>query len=444
MKAAFHTFGCRLNQLETEALADAFRHAGFTLVSSSEEALVYVINTCTVTSKSEQKARGLIRRLSRENPGSVVIVTGCYTEMEEDLIGSLGHNVFAVSLREKDLIQDYALFLVNHSEGDGDALLSRTQIWFRDNGRSEESAEARFRFVPDDFTYHTRAYVKIQDGCDNACAYCRVTLARGASVSLDREEVLSRVRLLEEKGFAEVTLTGVNIDSYRSGETGLAGLLTYLTENTSVIRFRLSSLDPDTFTAELAGAVAHERVCPYFHLSVQSGSDHVLKEMNRRYGREDVFRAVELLRETKDNPFISADIIVGFPGETEEMFADTLDLMEKARFSRAHVFPYSPRPGTPAFERKDEVQQSLITERTGRLRRMMARSQSDYARSWEGRELDVVWESEADGYLTGISGNYLTCRKIAGSGAGKGRCERAVAVKYGVVPGVMDCGGAQE
>ena len=161
------------------------------------------------------------------------------------------------------------------------------------------------------------------------------------------------MKLLEEKGFAEVTLTGVNIDSYQSGNTGLSGLLLYLLENTSAIRFRLSSLDPDTFTPELARAVAHDRVCPYFHLSVQSGSDHVLEEMNRRYGREDVFRAVALLRETRDDPFISADIIAGFPGETEEMFAETLELMEKARFTRAHVFPYSPRPGTPAFDRKD-------------------------------------------------------------------------------------------
>ncbi|MBN2628534.1 MAG: tRNA (N(6)-L-threonylcarbamoyladenosine(37)-C(2))-methylthiotransferase MtaB [Spirochaetales bacterium] len=439
MNAAFHTFGCRLNQLETEALADAFRHARFSIVSLEEEALVYVINTCTVTSKSEQKARGIIRRLSRDRGASLIIVTGCYAQMEEDLIDSLGHNVFAVPLREKDLIQDFALYLINRTREEGETLLEDARTWFRDNRRSEESPEARFRFVPDDFTYHTRAYVKIQDGCDNACAYCRVTLARGASVSLERETVLERVTLLEEKGFAEVTLTGVNIDSYQSGNTGLSGLLLYLLENTSAIRFRLSSLDPDTFTPELARAVAHDRVCPYFHLSVQSGSDHVLEEMNRRYGREDVFRAVALLRETRDDPFISADIIAGFPGETEEMFAETLELMEKARFTRAHVFPYSPRPGTPAFDRKDGVTQSLVTERTSRLRKAMARSQSNYARSWVGKTLEVIWEKERDGFLFGLSGNYLNCRKAAGYGAGLGACEKVRAVKYDGRLGIVEC-----
>jgi threonylcarbamoyladenosine tRNA methylthiotransferase MtaB len=439
MKSAFHTFGCRLNQLETEALADAFNHAGFEIVSHSREAMVYVINTCTVTSKSEQKARGLIRRISRDYPKSVVIVTGCYAQMEEDLIDSLGHNVFAVPLREKDLIQDFALYLMNRPKEEGDELLDDTQSWFRDNGRTVDSAEARFRFVPDDFTFHTRAYLKIQDGCDNSCAYCRVTLARGDSVSLGQDEVIKRVKVLEEKGFSEVTLTGVNIDSYLSGEIGLAGLLEALLEATETIHFRLSSLDPDTFTPELAKVVSHKRVCPYFHLSVQSGSDKVLGEMNRRYGAEDVMRAVELLRQTKNNPFISADIIVGFPGESEVNFEETLTLMRSARFARAHVFPYSPRPGTPAFDRSDMVQESLITERTGRLRDMMSRSQKDYARSWEGKELDVTWEKDQGDFIVGLSGNYLTCRKPADGGASRGDCERVRAVTFGTLPGVMDC-----
>ncbi|MDC7224338.1 MAG: tRNA (N(6)-L-threonylcarbamoyladenosine(37)-C(2))-methylthiotransferase MtaB [Spirochaetales bacterium] len=439
MKAAFHTFGCRLNQLETEALADAFRHARFEIVPLSEEALVYVINTCTVTSKSEQKARGIIRRLNRDFPRAVVIVTGCYAQMEEALIDSLGHNVFAVPLREKDLIQDFALYLMNRPEEEGEELLEDTKNWFRDNGRLDDRAEARFRFVPDDFTFHTRAFLKIQDGCDNSCAYCRVTLARGASVSLEWNEVIKRVRTLEEKGFAEVTLTGVNIDSYRSDKKDLAALLALLLEKTDSIRLRLSSLDPDTFTPELARVVSHERVCPYFHLSVQSGSDRVLREMDRSYGAQEVIRAVELLRQTKENPFISADIIVGFPGETEENFEETLTLMKTARFARAHVFPYSPRPGTAAFDRDDAVQESVITERTAQLRDVMARSQNNYARSWEGKELHVIWEKEQGDYLIGLSGNYLTCRKPAGSGMGRGDCERVKAVKYGTLPGTMDC-----
>jgi threonylcarbamoyladenosine tRNA methylthiotransferase MtaB len=415
MQAAFHTFGCRLNQLETEALADSFKQAGFPVVPLSREAQIFIINTCTVTSKSEQKARGLIRKKSRENPSSIIIVTGCYAQMEEPIINELGPNVFAVPLGDKDLIQDYALSLMPMDRVDleGKGLLSYTKEWFRDNHRTGDAGQGRFRFVPEDFTYHTRAYLKIQDGCDNSCAYCRVTLARGASVSLELNKVLERAVKLEEQGFSEVTLTGVNIDSYRSTEVNLAGLLGEILDNTKHIRIRLSSLDPDTFTPDLARAVAHERVCPYFHLSVQSGSDHVLTAMNRRYSAEQVLQAVELLRETRDNPFISCDIIVGFPGESEENFQETLSLMGKANFARAHVFPYSPRPGTPAFDRKDSLKQEIITRRASQLRELMAQSQILYTQSWSGKNLEVVWEKKEGNLFLGLSGNYLTCVRQA-------------------------------
>lgn len=437
MRAAFHTFGCRLNQLETEALADSFREACFEIVPLSEQAQIYVINTCTVTSKSEQKARGLIRRISRENPGSVIIVTGCYTQMEEESVKALAPRVFAVPLKDKDLIQDYALHL---SQADGD-MAEETERWFRENRREKDSGEGRFRFVPSDFIYHTRAYLKIQDGCDNRCAYCRVTLARGPSVSLDKDQVLKRLAYLEERGFGEVTLTGVNIDSYAGGGTDLAGLLDAALARTGRIRIRLSSLDPDTFTPRLARSVAHPRICPYFHISLQSGSDAVLEGMNRRYGRKDVLRAVSLLRETREDPFLSCDVIVGFPGETEQDFLDTLALMDEARFSRAHVFPYSPRPGTEAFGRTDQVARDVITHRASRLREIMADSQGDYGRRWEGRELEVLWEKEEKGVSLGLSGNYLTCLLREGS-TGRGRqgtLERVRAVSYDSESGHMTC-----
>jgi threonylcarbamoyladenosine tRNA methylthiotransferase MtaB len=349
MKAAFYTLGCKLNQVETEALISAFNEQGVSIVSHDNDADIYVVNTCTVTSKSEQKARRMIRKFSRDNQSSLVIATGCYVQMEEEEVLSLGDNVVTVSLDDKDTILDLAAFIGSYNFSLNE-LKSRTILWLQENLTSSKGEDsARFRYSPADFNFHSRAFLKIQDGCDNTCAYCRVTIARGDSVSLEADEILKRLNDLSQKGYREVVLTGVNIDSYQSGNINLAVLLQLILDKTEGFRIRLSSLEPDTLTKEMCEVLAHERICPHFHLSVQSGSNRILKLMKRNYTSETIRTAVKQLRSIKDDPFIAADIIAGFPGETEEDLSDSMKIITELNFARAHVFPFSPRPGTEAY-----------------------------------------------------------------------------------------------
>ncbi|MBI9100360.1 MAG: tRNA (N(6)-L-threonylcarbamoyladenosine(37)-C(2))-methylthiotransferase MtaB, partial [Spirochaetaceae bacterium] len=369
MRAAFYTLGCKLNQVETEALISSFKEQGVSIVSSENDADIYVVNTCTVTSKSEQKARRMIRRFSRDRNSSLVIATGCYVQLEEEEVVSLGDNVVTVSLDDKDTILDLAAYIGSYDFAMSE-LKSRTVHWLQEHlGVSKEGAGDRFRYSPADFNFHSRAFLKIQDGCDNACAYCRVTIARGGSVSLDASEIIDRLNQLSAKGYREVVLTGVNIDSYRSGGTDLAGLLKMILEETRGFRIRLSSLEPDTLTEEMCSVLAAKRICPHFHLSVQSGSDTILRSMKRRYNSETIRKAVQQLRTVKDDPFIAADIIAGFPGETEEDLDKSMNIITELNFARAHVFPFSPRPGTQAYEMIPKVPERETVKRAQKLRK---------------------------------------------------------------------------
>ncbi|OHD75400.1 MAG: tRNA (N(6)-L-threonylcarbamoyladenosine(37)-C(2))-methylthiotransferase MtaB, partial [Spirochaetes bacterium RBG_16_67_19] len=323
MRASFHTFGCKLNQFETEALASAFRSRGFSLVESGEEAEVYLINTCTVTGKSEQKARRFIRGLARRRPAALLVVTGCYAQLEGAAIERLGPNVTVVSQADKSLLLDLPRRLQEQGTG---ARIPK-------GGGSPDP----FAFQVQRYSFHSRAFLKIQDGCDHRCAYCRVPLARGGSVSLDPELAVRRAGLLEQAGYREVVLTGVNLSAWRHGGEGLGELLERLLISTVGIRLRLSSLEPETIKPALVQALRHPRVCPHFHLPVQSGSDRVLLRMRRRYRAEQVRRAVGLLRAVRPEPFLAADLIAGFPGETEEDFQASYDLAESLGFAKLHV-----------------------------------------------------------------------------------------------------------
>jgi threonylcarbamoyladenosine tRNA methylthiotransferase MtaB len=251
-----------------------------------------------------------------------------------------------------------------------------------------------FNFMPDEFSFHSRAYMKIQDGCDNNCAYCRVRLARGRSLSLNSREVLERFRAFETKGCPEIFITGVNITQYGDNNTGigLAGLLDMLLEGTSAIALRLSSLEPECIDERLASTLAHPRIRPHFHLSVQSGSDTILKSMRRVYNMQTVEKTITLLRSAKDNPFLACDIITGFPGETADEFAKTLAFCERTRFAWIHAFPYSGRPGTAAFSFGDPVRDIDKTQRVEALTALASRGRREYAKAWLGKELSAVVE----------------------------------------------------
>jgi threonylcarbamoyladenosine tRNA methylthiotransferase MtaB len=411
MRASFHTFGCKLNQFETEALASAFRSRGFSLADAAAEAEVYLINTCTVTGKSEQKARRFIRRLARERPAALLVVTGCYAQLDPAALESLGPNVAVVSQADKSLLLDLPRRLLDGRpgvSGGAAALVRDLRGWRGDN--PEEPADP-FRFQVERYSFHSRAFLKVQDGCDHRCAYCRVPLARGGSVSLDPDTAVRRARSLEAAGYREVVLTGVNLSAWRHAEEGLAHLLERLLAATAGVRLRLSSLEPETIETGLVEALRHPRVCPHFHLPVQSGSDRVLQAMRRRYRAEQVRRAAALLRAACAEPFLAADLIAGFPGETEEDFRATCALAEGLGFAKLHVFPFSPRPGTAAMDLGGRVPERVRDERVRTLTELSGRLARAYRGGWVGREVEVVLEERrGDGPgWRGFSGNYLPC-----------------------------------
>ncbi len=402
MRASLYTFGCKLNQFETEALASEFRGQGFSLVSPDEGAEVYIINTCTVTSKSEQKARRLIRKISRQRPRALLIVTGCYAQLNRDDLAGLGENVRVVSQEDKAGLIELPATLKRRNETARGAIAP-----------VDLSAVAGdpFRFRVDRFSYHSRAFLKVQDGCDYRCSYCRVPLARGKSVSLDPEEAVKRARETEQRGYREVVLTGVNLTAYRYGEIRLPGLLSRLLGGTQRLRLRLSSLEPEMIKPELAEVLRDRRICPHFHIPIQSGSNTILLRMRRRYRVEQIVRVVELFREAKQDPFVAADIIVGFPGETDQDFLASFRLVETLKLSKLHVFPFSPRPGTPAEHMTDHVPERIRDERVGKLLSLSDSLHELYAGRWEGKRVEVVLERERSqtdsGSWQGLSENYL-------------------------------------
>ncbi|MDR2110229.1 MAG: tRNA (N(6)-L-threonylcarbamoyladenosine(37)-C(2))-methylthiotransferase MtaB [Spirochaetaceae bacterium] len=442
LRAAFYTLGCKLNQLETESVAGAFEREGFSLADPREEADLFVINTCTVTSHSEQKARRIIRGALAENPGAAVIVTGCYAQLEGERLAALespagaspegapGRRLFVVPGAAKERLLELPGFLRRAGQRVPAALPAALPerlpallaAWIKAlplRGPPEASVPGEgFRFRPPDGSFRSRAFMKIQDGCGGACTYCRVRLARGKSRSLEAEKALALLRDLEDRGYTEAVLTGVNLSQYRDGGRDLGGLLDLLLRGTRTIRLRLSSLEPGCCSPEFCGVLAHRRIRAHFHLSLQSGSPGVLERMGRSYGPPEAEEAVRRFRAVKDDPFLACDIIAGFPGETPEDFEKTLALCGRLDFAWIHAFPYSPRPGTPAWHFKAPVPQGEAGRRVGELTALARRGRAAYIKRWRGRETEAVIQknpSVPPGFSSGVSDNYL---RLLISGAG--------------------------
>ncbi len=405
MTVFIYTLGCKLNQCESEAIADAFTHQGFEVVSSDQKADLYIVNTCTVTSKAEQKARRMIRKYANEEQKPVVLVSGCYAQMEKEELQNLHKRVVVVSLDDKPLLLQLPLFLSHTHIASIDLLEAVKEFALR----NEQKESSPFDYDAASFSVHSRAFVKIQDGCDNRCAYCRVSLARGAAVSLEYQQVLQRIAALQEQGYAEIVLTGVNISAYQSDDVDLAKLLKLLlAQSGASVRFRLSSLEPDRLDAPLIELFSDYRIQPHFHLPVQSASDVVLKRVNRHYDVKRLYEAVSLLRQVKNDPFIAADMISGLPGETEEEFEKSYRVIKELDFSQLHVFPFSPRPQTPLFAAKDRVPEYVRDQRAKKLRALSAIHYRRYMGRQIGQEGEVILEQiQDDSSWRGISGNYL-------------------------------------
>jgi threonylcarbamoyladenosine tRNA methylthiotransferase MtaB len=375
------------------------RNSGLDVVGAEHTAEAYIINTCTITTRADHKARACVRALAREHPDSLLIVTGCSAELEASSLRALSPNVVIVPQSRKERLLGLRELLCSGRDVEEQrrALLDAATA-----GRADPFA---LRGVGEGF--RTRAFLKIQDGCNERCAYCRVPLARGAAVSLTHAEVIRRARQIESRGACEIVLTGVNLSAYASGNVRLVELLGILLASTTVARFRMSSLEPEALTPELTDALRHPRICPHFHFAVQSGSDAVLARMKRRYRVSKIRERIDLLRASRRDPFLAADFIVGFPAETDAEFEETLGIARDAAFAALHVFPFSPRPGTPAFSMSSRVPERVRSERAARLRLLSNELSRSYAEGWVGREVDVLFERMGRSGMLGTSGNYL-------------------------------------
>jgi threonylcarbamoyladenosine tRNA methylthiotransferase MtaB len=384
---ALRTLGCRANQYDTELMKERLR-GEFELVSPGEEADVYIVNTCTVTAKAEAKARQYIRSYARRG---LVLVTGCWATIAPEEVGRIEGASLIFSNEAKPQVRELIIAGrqgVVHPSPDGNRL---------DEERiSLDSA-------------HTRAFVKIQDGCDQFCTFCRTIQARGPSRSKSPQAVLAEVQDLAKNGFAEVVLTGINLADYGQTAEALPHLLWKLEELPELKRIRLSSFNPQGVTAELVEFFRRgDKGCPYFHLALQSGDDGILHSMNRGYSVDEYKRKVELIREEVPGATFGADILVGFPGEGEQEFQRTCQLIEELGLLRLHIFRYSPRPGTPAAHFPGQVSEEVKLDRAEQLRKLAKRLSRRVRQAYLNQRLQVLIEERAaDGRYRGWSENYL-------------------------------------
>jgi threonylcarbamoyladenosine tRNA methylthiotransferase MtaB len=398
---AVATLGCKVNQFESEALMDALEQKGYALIPLEAGADITVINTCTVTHRADFQSRQMVRRAVRSNPNSLIIVTGCYPQVEPDAFLRMQGVDYLLGNREKNQIPDL-LPLMQKGK------FPKVQV-----GDIQE--EEHFSETPlHSFHRHTRAFLKIQDGCNANCSYCIVPHARGRSRSLQPERVIENVKILKEKGFKEVVLTGIHLGAYGLDlhpRFPLEKLLRELEKEETPDRIRLSSIEPGDFSPGLISTFSQSnKICPHLHIAIQSGDDEILKKMNRDYDRSHLSDLIQELRLRIPNLSVGADVIVGFPGETEEQFRNTYALVESLPFSYLHIFPFSRRKGTPAFKLPQKVDGKEIKKRAEIMRELGKQKRQAFYRLFLDRKLSVLVEDRKDketGRWKGFSRNYI-------------------------------------
>lgn len=397
-KAASFALGCKVNQYESEAIAELFAEKGYEIVGIDEEADVYVINTCTVTNFGDKKSRQLIRKVKRQNENAIVAVVGCYAQTApKELMEIAGVNLV---IGTKDRAQ----------------IVEMVEQYDRANGVENHVSDIMKERVFEPLSIQklanrTRAYLKIQDGCSQYCSYCIIPYARGPIRSREPQEVVAEVKRLAENGFKEVVLTGIHVASYGKDrrDTSLPDILKQVHEVEGIERIRFSSIEPNVVTEEFAQTMATlPKVCDHFHLSLQSGCDKTLKEMNRKYDTEKYRQAAATLRKYLPKVALTTDIIVGFPGETEEDFRESYAFAEEIGFAKIHVFPYSPKRGTPAAARKDQLLNAVKSERSHTLIQLSDRMAADFLADAVGTDAEVLYErAVGDGIYEGHTTNYM-------------------------------------
>ena len=397
MKIAFYTLGCKVNQYETQALEQLVTQRGHSLVPFEEAADAYVINTCTVTAVSDKKSRQVIRRARKAAPDAVIAVCGCYPQTHPDDVEKLGVDLIAGTGDRTGFVD-----LLEREWSDRQPITALDDAFQR---RTFEPLPAG------GLEGRTRAMLKMEDGCVNFCSYCIIPYARGRVRSLPLADCVRQARELEAAGYREIVLTGIEISSWGQdleGKPELMEAIEAICQGLSPdTRVRLGSLEPRTITPDFCRrAAALPNLCPHFHLSMQSGCDTVLARMNRKYDSNRYYESVKFLHQVYDRPAITTDLIVGFPGETEEEFQQTLDFIQKCAFSAMHIFPYSKRPGTPAAKLPGQVLNAVKEERAHRAAQIARTMQDAYLDRWVGETVPVLFEEERDGLWRGHTTRY--------------------------------------
>lgn len=401
MKVAFATLGCRVNVYESEAMMEKFIREGYEVVDFSEVADVYVINTCSVTNMGDKKSRQMISRGRRQNPDAVIAAVGCYSQIAPNEVSSIEGIDVVLGSRNKGEV----VYWVNKAKDEG-----KKQVQVGEVLRNKEFEDLRIEEYQD----KTRAFLKIQDGCNRFCAYCLIPYTRGAVCSKDPRKVIEEIKVLAENGFKEIILSGIHIASYGvelDQKITLIDIIEKIETIDGIERVRIGSIDPTFFTEEVVERITKfKKLCPHFHLSLQSASNGTLKRMNRRYNIEEYESIVNILRGKIKDVSLTTDVIVGFPGETEEEFNETYESLSKIKLSKMHIFKYSPRKGTRAADMENQVDGNIKEERSKKLIELDLRNEKEFIEKYLGKEIPVLFEqkvkNEEDLY-EGYTHNYM-------------------------------------
>lgn len=395
MKVSIETLGCKVNQYESDAMIKLFEERGYEHTHGKAD--IYIINTCTVTNLSARKSRQFISKAKSENPEGLIAVVGCYSQTEPEAIKDLGVDVI-LGTQGRDKIVDLC----------EEALKSKEQIEYIEDLKIGKSFDD---LSMDDNYDMTRAYLKIQEGCNQFCTYCIIPYARGPITSRDMESIIEEAKNLAENGYKEVVLTGIHVASYGydlDTKYRLIDVIEKINEIPKIQRIRLSSIEPRIIDEEFLDRLSKlDKICDHFHLSLQAGSDKILKKMNRKYDRDTYLEKISLIRSYYPNAGLTTDIMVGFPEESENDFLDTLDMVKMINFSKVHVFRYSQRKGTPAASYKNQISGTVKKERSERLRNLADESEKIFLDKQIGKTLAVLFEEKDGSFNTGHSKNYL-------------------------------------
>ena len=386
-KVALHNLGCKVNSYETEAMTQLLKKAGYEIVSFQDQADVYIINTCSVTNMADRKSRQMLHKAKKQNPNAVVVATGCYVQTATEKVAQdLSIDLVVGNNRKKDIVE-----ILNEYYAEKEAGEQVKEEYVIDINHTDEYEDLEISTV----TEHTRAHLKIQDGCNNFCSYCIIPYARGRIRSRTMESIKAELERLSASGFKEIVLTGINLSCYDDNGKKLIDVIEMADNVNGIERIRLGSLDPEVVTEDFVERLGKvKKICPHFHFSLQSGCDKTLKAMNRHYTSDEYYEKCQLIRKYIDNPAFTTDVIVGFPGETEEDYISSREFVKKIKFAELHVFKYSKRDGTVAAKMPNQIDEKIKTLRSEDLIKTGEELTKEFRQAKIGQDTTVLFEEK--------------------------------------------------